>query len=365
MKRTSTPILITVLSMTLLSGYAKGQSKIHVHGHLTQAYAFTDGRQVLGIPDKGTTDYRTLALQFGYALNDNSKLVIQFSHRRMGLSPVATLEDEVKLDWAFAEYRFTETISGKIGKVQLPVGIYNEVRDVGTILPFYRIPFYTYGEGIWSSETVDGIVLSAYILQDSPWNLDISVFYGGWDLVEANDPTTPVMARVEDGAGGQLWLNTPVDGLRVGLAGHRATLSGGNRVAGKRDHLTTWTASLDASFERFTFQAEYIDLRFDIGSWKPSYAHLGYNITEKLRANAQIDLGRIKFEINEPFFSASADANNKDYAIGFNYRLSSNLVLKAEHHWMKGYLIDDNPPNVFTDDPVKVQYTIISASASF
>ncbi len=365
MIRTTTPFFLTLLSMVLLSGYARGQSKLQIHGYLTQAYAFTDGHQFLGIPDEGTTDYRTLALQFGYALDDNSKLVIQFSHRRMGLSPVMAFEHDVKLDWAFAEYWFTEAIAAKVGKVQLPMGIYNELRDVGTVLPFFRIPYYTYGEGSWASETVDGIVLSTYLLADSPWNFDVSVFYGGWDTIEAGDPSVPVRAHVEDGVGGQLWLNTPVDGLRFGIEAHRSTVSGGSRAAGEKSRATTWTASVDARLERFTFQAESFSYNFGDGSWRSYYAYAGYNINEKLRANAQVDVGRLKLEINEPFFSASADANNRDFAIGFNYKLSPSLVLKVEHHWMKGYLVDDNPPDFFTGDPVKVQYTIIGASASF
>ena len=87
-----------------------------VHGFLTQAFAISDGNQILGIDKDGTTDYRNLALQFRYDMNDQSNVVIQFEHRRMGESPVLKLQQDVELDWGFFEYRFHEQFFNKSRK---------------------------------------------------------------------------------------------------------------------------------------------------------------------------------------------------------------------------------------------------------
>jgi hypothetical protein len=124
-------------------------SKLFVHGYLTQAYARTNEHQLIGINDEGTTDYRMAALQFRYAITTNDNFVIQFSHERIGDSPVMQFKNDVELDWVFYEHRFNDATSVKVGKVQIPMGIYNEIRDVGTILPFYRPIFSFYFEGAY------------------------------------------------------------------------------------------------------------------------------------------------------------------------------------------------------------------------
>ncbi len=353
--------LFVTLSVVLFVGVANGDSNITIHGYLTQAYAFSDGNQILGIPKEGTTDYRNMALQFGYTFDQNGLIVIQFSHKRLGLSPAMAFEDDVKLDWAFVKYQLTEALSIKVGKVQIPFGIYNELRDVGTMLPFYRAPYGIYQEGSWTSETVDGLVLSGRFLPDNPWSFDVSLFYGGWDLIVTIEES-PTLIRVKDGAGACVWLNTPIDGLRLGLEGHREKLSG----VDDNTNQTSWTASLDGSFERFTTRAEYISKDFDAGFWRSYYAHLGYNISDKMSLNVQADISNLNLEVEGPFFTATADVEFKNYGVGLNYAFRYNLVLKAEHHWTDGYNTEgEDSPNIFTDDPVKTEYSIISLSTSF
>lgn len=360
-------VLVGVVILRMLAAeYANGQSGLSVYGHLTQAYAFTDGHQIFGIPKQGTTDYRNLALQFHYAISPKTAVVIQFSHKRLGLSPAMAFEDEVKLDWAFAKQELSAATSIKLGKVQLPLGIYNELRDVGTVLPFYRASFAVYREGGWTSETLDGVVVSSTINKNSPWNLDIQLFYGGWDSIEDYGVGTLARARNENGLGAQLWLNAPGDALRVGLQGFRYTMRGGFLPAGTKENLKSWMASFDANFSRFVTQAEYIDIEFRTGFSKSYYALMGYKITGNLSLYGQADFSTLRIDIKSPFFSIEAEREYlADYATGLKYAFSDNVVLKAETHWTKGFATEVNPPNFFFGQPEKTKYTIISLSASF
>src|SRR6185295_799141 len=52
-------------------------SKITIHGFLSQAYARTDGSQILGIPKQGTADYRTAALQVRADITPSDTFAIQ------------------------------------------------------------------------------------------------------------------------------------------------------------------------------------------------------------------------------------------------------------------------------------------------
>src|SRR5688572_30445570 len=129
-----------------------GSSKFMFHGALTQAYGRSDGATVLGIPEDGTSDYRTVSLQFGYALGANDRMVVQLAHERIGESAAMAFRQDVEVDWAFYEHRFSDALTAKAGRVQIPRGIFNEIRDIGTLLPFYRPPSAFYSESVAASE---------------------------------------------------------------------------------------------------------------------------------------------------------------------------------------------------------------------
>ena len=50
-------------------------------------------------------------------------------------SPFQVFQPDVALDWLFYEHRFADG-AVKVGRVKIPFGIYNEVRDVGTLLAY-------------------------------------------------------------------------------------------------------------------------------------------------------------------------------------------------------------------------------------
>ncbi len=362
--------LLTSLALAafVCTEHVLAQPNLSVHGYLTQAYAFTDGHQIFGIPEDGTTDYRNLALQFRYDLDAKSDIIFQFSHKRLGLSPTMAFEPEVKVDWAFARYRFNDATSLKFGKVQLPMGIYNEVRDVGVLLPFYRAPYNFYREGSWTSETLDGIVLATSFKKDSPWNLDVQVFYGGWHMLQDifEGSLGLALLRSEDGLGAQLWLNTPLDEMRLGFGAQRYTVSGGIFSFLSDKNWNTLTASFDANLKRFIAQVEYQKIHFPFGSVTICYGHTGFMLSDFFSVHGQIDWGKFGAEKFEPFLLAPAEKTfQTDYALGLKYAFSLNIVIKMETHWTEGFIIDDNPPNFLFSPPAKTKYSIISLSASF
>src|ERR1044071_6876430 len=183
--------------------------QITIHGYLTQAYARSDGAEIQGIPEEGTADYRTAALQIRADVTEQDTFAIQLSHERFGESDIKAFQDDLALDWIFFENQFGDS-SVKVGRVPIPFGIYNEVRDVGTLLPFYRPSTNFYGEGAYTSETVDGIVLSRVFDLGGSWRLDGDVHYGSWEFVNRSGSFSK--NKVEDSIGVELWLETPLPG---------------------------------------------------------------------------------------------------------------------------------------------------------
>ncbi|MEM1203135.1 MAG: hypothetical protein AAGN66_07890 [Acidobacteriota bacterium] len=383
-------------------------SKLQVHGFLTQAFAtgnYQTGRFPtlagpagptaeeisLGIPENGTTDYRNLALQFRYEISPEDIMIVQLSSRSLGISPISESEEEVELDWAFYERRLNDTTSLKVGRVQIPYGIFNEIRDVGTILPFYRPAFVFYREGSFTSETVDGVLLSHTFGAESDWAFEANVYAGEWDLVEI-DPVNEVAeeARSEDSWGTQFWLNTPIYGLRFGFGTQRRNVVGGSegvtRVAGSSSRFDEWTFSLDAAFDTWVFRSEYSSFENEeapfpgffasdfVGQFDSYYFQAGYYFTPKIRLYVQAEF--TEFDVGASIFTEQVQYTaREDFGIALNYSFSPSVVLKAEYHEVEGedlgFLQVGAPtPPFFQLQPIYADidggdYTIISLSASF
>lgn len=355
MKRTTTVLSILAL---LAGGTAEAQSTVaddlSMHGFLTQGFARSDAAPVLGIPVGVTTDYRTVAIQARYAVGSSGTAIVQVSHRRLGESLLMQSEASLEMDWAFYRHR-TGPVVIQAGRFPLPRGIYNEVRDVGTLLPMFRAPFVLYEDG---TETVDGVGLSTSG-RIGDWSIDAHVYAGGAEYkvpIHTPDGAFLLSDRVERNGGGQIWLSAPVEGLRAGfgmMAWDDLGASGG---------LDSYVqiASLDATFESWLIRAEHLRVKTNYDRTWASYVHGQVDVTGRLRAVAQYEI-----KDKEPLgaFAAPRQRVMEDVSAGLSLALSPKLVLKLETHRATGFAFDRYvDPN---GRPDETWYSIASISASF
>jgi len=347
--------------------------KLTVHGYLTQAYAASDSHQVVGIPKNGTFDYRRAALLFRFKGTPNDAFVVQLADRELGESPIDNASHGIQLDWAFYERRLGSKTTVRIGKAPIPMGIFNETRYVGTLLPFYRAPLGFYQEGTFTSETLNGLVLTRMITPASQWKFSGSVFAGGFDYLQAgtvfdsahpNPEYVVTQAVVKNLLGAQLWLETPLSGLRIGLGGERRDDYGAFNGATSSTHGThDWWSSVDGSFDRLTARAEYRRFTFDDGTIhaRTYYGQVGFRILESLAINVQRDV--MDFRYSAPTFEFRIPYS-KDNAFGLNYMFTSNIVGKLELHDAHGFSAEE-PLDVLGGKAVQNNYLIGSVSVSF
>jgi hypothetical protein len=355
-------IRLAVLGLLLAASAAAAQDgKLQIHGYLTQAYGKADTGAYLGVPKDGTTNYRIAALQFRYAMTGNDEFVLQLSHRRLGTSPMTAGEPDVAMDWVYYNRRFGD-FSARIGRVPIPAGIYNEIRDVGVLLPFYRAPYDFYFEGAFTSETVDGAVLRYDIAPASAWNAEVSAYGGTWKMTQRVDETdgyAPLDIRVKNAVGGEVWINTPFQDVRVGGGGSR--FDAGDAYIG--GIWKEWHASVDGTTQWATLRGEYRRIITDDINWSGYYAYLGVHAYKGLTINGQMDFGNLDVKSAGVPFNFDWDRTK---TIGLSYAFRPDVVAKGEYHFTKGYWADEPFLNWQAGDgAAKVNYFLISLSTAF
>ncbi|MEO8358780.1 MAG: hypothetical protein ABI672_02025 [Vicinamibacteria bacterium] len=337
---------------------------VTVHGYLTQAYATSNGEQILGIPTEGTTDYRRAAVLIRFTPTKKDSLVIQFAHRRLGLSPTLKFEPDVTLDWAFYERRLGENTSVRVGRLPQPMGIQNETRYVGTLLPFYRTPFNFYQEGAFTSETVDGIGVNQVIAPSSPWNAEVSAYAGGFSMVEQSENGL-VQPNANKTLGTQIWLNTPISGLRLGWGGQRFDVTGTALVSDGKDSWKSDYASIEYAGSRVKVRSEYRKTRIhdaDV-NFESYYVYGGVNLTSRLAVHGQFDTS--KLDLSERSGQGfTIPKYYQDWTAGLTYSVRPDVVLKSEYHWTKSQLLETNVLPLGAPSRA-ANYAIFSMSVSF
>jgi hypothetical protein len=362
---------VAILLLTAIPASAQDDADVtpaerfSIHGYLTQAFAKTDGKQVIGIPGNGTTDYRRAALLVRMNPTTKDSLVIQLANRKLGESPSIKLEPDVKVDWAFYERKIGDSFSFRAGRAPLPFGLLNETRYVGTLLPFYRTPFAFYREGRFTSETIDGMSVRYATRSASSWGFEMSVYAGGISMIEvsnANNTTTVSQARAENTIGGQAWLTTPIEGLRFGLGAQRFELRKTVLIASGKDFWQNVYPSAEYVGSRVKLRSEFQrrtvrDLR---AIYKAFYVYAGVNVTDRLAVHGQFDTSSLELKS----LPAKWNDYDRDRAVGTSFAVRPDVVFKGEFHWLDTRNVE--VPFIAPSLPAtRVKYGILSMSVSF
>lgn len=357
--------------------------KFQIFGHLTQAYGRSSRGSIVGTEEDGTTDLRNVAVQFRWNRSSRDAAVVQLSHERRGEDIFAPRGDEVEVDWAFYERRIGEHTALKVGRLNIPLGIYNEVRDVGTLLPFFDLPISMYAGVLNSVETVDGISVSHTFAPRSDWDLTADLYFGGWDTFQQKVSAgtrfgiANLEARAEDGVGVQLWLNTPLPELRFGAGASTWLLDGQLSTSGSKDRWNSYHVSLDASGDKWMMRAEARHWRFDqdfgafFGMPDPLfgkaerdgfYVQLGIWLTSKIGLFGQYEMTSLDDNLD----LLPLDDFHEDAALSLNYRFSPDLLAKIEFHTAETRFPLGLPDGrAVGADPVDVDWAIVGLSVSF
>ncbi|WP_411282076.1 hypothetical protein [Gemmatimonas sp.] len=371
MNRTSTARALACLlfAATPLALSAQDE-RLTVHGSVNIAYGKTDGLPYFGLNKDGSADYRAIALQFGYKLSEKDRVVTQLLHRKFGTSPLNAGEPDIQPVWAFYEHKFDNGTAVKVGRNPLPRGLFNEVRFIGTLLPFYRVGTQVYGETL---EYIDGFTASKSFELGGDFGLESHVFGGGFNLraqLPGSTGNIVINQRNENMIGTQLWLKTPVEGVRFGafVSNYGSTPSATLPEASRPARTTSVLYSAEAKVDRAFARAEYTRFTAKVPSftdYSAYYLQGGVKPVEKLTLAVEYNSAT-----NVVRFGGAPIPNldlpiTKDIGLGATWQPSVNVAFKLEGHRNEGYGFDRPVPSVILPTAPPLVAKLAPASKAF
>lgn len=133
---------------------------IEIHGFISQGYLRTDKNNYLADTEDGTFQFNEMGINFATDLTDTLHIGMQLFARDLG----DVGNDDLLLDWAFADYRVRDWLGFRGGRIKIDYGLYNETREMDMLRTSVMLPQSVYPE-LWrnSFARINGLALYGYV----------------------------------------------------------------------------------------------------------------------------------------------------------------------------------------------------------
>lgn len=331
-----------LLSLSALPAAAQDiADRITWHASLNAGYGRSSDLPTLGIPLKGTTDYRIFTFQSRVKISDKDEFVAQFLNRRFGNSPLAGAINDVTAQWAYWNHKFEAGDAKgtvKVGRTPLPRGLLNEVRYIGSVLPFFRPSMEAYSDAF---DALDGASVSIR-KPLGKFSLEAHGFGGGTDwrsVVTTSTGQDVRVQRMENYYGSQLYLDVPFANIRLGAHAARMEV----RTPTTKGMMTNTLVSAQSQFSRFTLRAEQSNLN---GFTPARDNHHKYfqaiaQVSDRWQVAGEHTISRSRLFFSTPGLRSVLPSVTSTGGAAI-FTVAPGTQLKFEHHWRAGYVFDAN-----------------------
>jgi len=140
------------------SSFAFEMGKLQINGFVSQGYMESNNNSFLDpTSQEGTFQISEIGLTFNIPVSEKLRIGAQLLSSDLGQDG----NNEVTLDWAYGDYRMTDWLGLRAGKIKLPVGMYNETRDSDFLRTMAFLPQSVYDE-MQRSFMVAGLGVGTY-----------------------------------------------------------------------------------------------------------------------------------------------------------------------------------------------------------
>ena len=247
---------------------------VQVHGFFSQGFVKTDENNWLTMNTRqGSGAMTEMGLNISSQLTDRFRVGAQVYDRNLGHLG----QWHPSLDWAVADYRFTNWFGVRAGKVKTTLGLYNDSQDLDFLHVFALLP-----QSVYSTDLRDTTIAHAGgdIYGDIPLrhrlgNLSYTAYvghrsdsiYSGYPyLIFQWDTYLSSMGGLQYGA--DLRWDTPLPGLLVGASRMNEDISARGRYISPFDPGAGYAPYFESSKADWTnqFYAQYTRKRFTVES---------------------------------------------------------------------------------------------------
>lgn len=372
-----------------LSSVPTGQ----IHGFISQGFAKSTSNNYLTHTDEGSFEFAEVGLNYSQRLTDRLNAGIQFFYRNFGLDR----NRRIVVDYAVADWRWRDYLGARVGRVKLPYGLWNEIRDADVARTWILLPGSVYDDGFrefviahWGGELY-GIVPLSFMGQ---------LEYQGYGGAVVPDPKgaqiNEIMTRLLEGsdgapglggacikdpttrtryvAGGRLQWHTPLEGLMFAISAAwgenqwafkypnlveapTPPFPPGSVIAGSTARVTldldvmSWVASVLYQWRWLTLSAEYARLKAPIKVTLVPSPGLDEVEVTTLPVKREGFYGAAEVEVLDDLVLGGywsvffPDRDNRggpsqyqrDMDLTLRYDFNDYVTIKAEAHRFKGY----------------------------
>lgn len=373
--RYSSILLLLLLAIHTQNCEAEfGWQNIEIHGFLSQGFMQSRQNNVFADTLDGTFQFNEFGLNFSTDLSSRLRTGLQFFSRDLGDFD----NNIIKLDWAYADFRWKDWLGFRAGRIKSPSGLHMETVDLDMLRTFIFLPQSLYNDSMRDINiAVNGFGLYGYISPGGLGDLAYQLQYGETSI--ATDGTMALYMESE--ADARLvhaeshpmlkahieWM-PPVEGLR--LTGTFTTmdialrytvteqtdwaLESGLPVGWEfphiMDNMIMFTGGFEFVRERMTFSSEYEYFETKVrqsagyvGLYRSAgyYASLAYRFTDwfELATYYSVyydDLDDRDGSELESMGLPKYLAWQKDWTVTTRFDVSEYWLIKGEIHFIDG-----------------------------
>ncbi len=384
--------IISIISAVVLAGSCLFISPalsaelggVDIHGFISQGFIMSDTYNYLTHNSKdGSFEYNEVGINFGKELTDQLRVGIQLFSRDVGDAG----NNKLSVDWAYGDYRVKDWFGFRAGRIKLPVGLYNETRDIDMLRTNIVMPQSLYpdllrdttiaanGAGVYGNIDMSGAGSLDYQAIAGQVNIDndsgFEKYYNSRadGLFSVNGDSDSDISYA-----GSLKWNTPLDGLLFGVSLLQSTVTTpvsvtpyGGAPGSTEGENSFYTASVEYTWNDLVLAAEYQKYKTDYfvdvtgagrvmaddDTSQGYYFQASYRFTELFSMGAYYSVFYPDEDDKDGnTFSTKSDAWEKDLALSLRFDINEYMVFKVEGHSVDGTarLIRQDNPDRTEDD---------------
>lgn len=405
-------VWIALVLVLLLGGNELSSSvfdDISIHGFLSQGMFLSSKNNYLPNSQDATFELNEIAFSLSKQITPKLRVGLQLLSRDYG----DLGNNDVDLDWGFADYRFSDFLGIRMGKIKLPYSLYNESRDIDQARTMIMLPQSIYddtrrdifvgyqGIGLYGNLSLKSLGSLEYNAgtgsnRFKPDAVFLRYFAAIWNktMIAMGLPSRTIMGldmTTKSFFVGQIIWNTPLEGLRLGYSriefkGKVNQVNGPSSI-GDWQHNRWFTVSAEYVVGNLTLASEYGETNARITlfgvpvfmdkvqqSW---YVMGAYQILPSLSVSVLYDIYYADKEDRDGLYYIASGLPaymgwRKDLGIGLRYDVNRHMTLKAEMHFIDGaalflsnYNSPYDPSTGMTRIDLERKWTLFGLKASY